>query len=161
MKKRSLLVGAGLVVGALGAVGARAQVQRLRYGGDSAFAPFESLDAAGQPHGFQIDLLGMLGPLLGVEFDIRLRPWAQTEQAFRDGQVDVLGMVDTTERRAWALFTHGHATPALAVYRRAADPDRQGLTDLAGLRIGALSSTAMRDTRATAGSTPARAPTPG
>jgi len=149
MKKRSLLVGAGLVVGALGAVGARAQVQRLRYGGDSAFAPFESLDAAGQPHGFQIDLLGVLGPLLGVEFDIRLRPWAQTEQAFRDGQVDVLGMVDTTERRAWALFTHGHATPALAVYRRAADPDRQGLTDLAGLRIAVLDSAPMRDTRAT------------
>ena len=149
MKKRSLLVGAALVVGAFGSVKARAQPQHLRYGGDSAFAPFESLDAAGQPQGFQIDLLAALGPLLGVVFDIRLRPWAQTEQAFRDGQVDLVGMVDTSDRRTWALFTHGHATPALAVYRRAADPDRQGLTDLAGLRIAVLDSAPTRHTRAT------------
>jgi ABC-type amino acid transport substrate-binding protein len=32
----------------------------LRYGGDEAFAPFESLDAQGVPRGFQIDLLSAL-----------------------------------------------------------------------------------------------------
>jgi PAS domain S-box-containing protein len=150
MEKRSLLVGAAAAVGqgVLGNSG-QAQRERLRYGGDADFAPFESLDAAGRPQGFQIDLLAALGPLVGVAFDIQLRPWAQTEQAFRDGRVDLVGMVETTERRRWARFTRGHATPALAVYRRDGQPDRQGLADLAGLRIALLDSEPMRHARRT------------
>ncbi|GCL61086.1 ATP-binding protein [Pseudaquabacterium pictum] len=148
MNKRSLLVGAALAGAGwcLGAGGVAAQPLRLRYGGDAAFAPFESLDADGQPQGFQTALLAALGPLAGVEFDIRLAPWAQTERAFRTGQVDVVGMVDTSERRAWALFTRGHATPALAVYRRSGQPDPQGLTGLANLRVAVPDSEPMRHT---------------
>lgn len=147
MNKRRFLGGAALV--GLGTVTGRAdaQAQPLRYGGDAAFAPFESLDADGRPQGFQIDLLALLGPLIGAEFTPSLRPWSQTEQAFRNGQVDVVGMVDTSARRSWALFTRGHATPALAVYRLQGQPDRQTLADLAGLRIAVPDSDAMRETR--------------
>lgn len=151
MNKRRLLVGATLASAGwgLGTLPSRSQPLRLRYGADTDFAPFESRDADGRPQGFQIALLAALGQQAGIAFDIRLAPWAQTEAAFRAGQVDLVGMVDTTERRAWALFTRGHATPALAVYRRAGQPDRQGLTGLAGLRIAVLDGEPMQHTRRT------------
>lgn len=118
----------------------------LRYAGDAAFAPFESLDAQGRPQGFQIDLLRALEPLMGVRFDIRLRPWAETEAAFRAGQADLLAMVDTPERRAWARFAHGHATPALAVYLRQGDTEPQDLQDLTTMRVAVPEHEAMRGT---------------
>jgi PAS domain S-box-containing protein len=121
---------------------------KLRYGGDEAFAPFESVSAQGSPRGFQIDLLEALAPLLGVTFDVQLQPWARTEAAFREGQLDVIAMVDTDERRRWALFAHGHATPALALYHRRERAAPQDLSDLADQRVAILDSEAMRDTAA-------------
>ncbi len=149
MKKRSFLLCASAIAVAPGSGRAVAEQQRIRYGGDAAFAPFESLDAQGRPRGFQIDLLAELGALLGITFDISLQPWAQTEADFRAGRLDVVAMVDTAERRSWARFTRGHATPALAVYRRHDQPELHGLQDLAGLRIAVLDHDAMRDTLAT------------
>lgn len=119
---------------------------RVRYGGDDDFAPFESLDAKGKPTGFQIDLLAELGRVLDIEFEIVLRPWQQTEQAFRDGELDVVAMVDTDRRRAWARFAHGHATPALAVYRPSGKSDVQGPLDLQGQRVAVLDGEPMRAT---------------
>lgn len=120
--------------------------KRVRYGGDAAFAPFESLNAQGQPQGFQMDLLAELGQVTGLEFEVNLRPWAQTESAFRSGAIDVVAMVDTPERRSWALFAHGHATPTLALYRRSGVPEPQNLQDLVGLNIAVIDGEAMRET---------------
>jgi PAS domain S-box-containing protein len=120
----------------------------LRYGGDEAFAPFESVDAQGVPRGFQIDLLAALAPLLGAKLSVRLQPWSRTEADFRAGQLDIIAMVDTAERRQWALFAHGHATPALAIYRRRERPELQDLQDLEGLRVAVLDTATMRETTA-------------
>lgn len=148
VNKRTFLLGA--VTAAVVQPGvARADTPHIRYGGDAAFPPFESLDARGQPQGFQIDLLAELGREVGVAFDITLKPWAETEAAFRAGKVDVVAMVATDERHAWARFARGHASPAMAIYHRSARPDPQGLHDLEGLRIAVLDTDAMRDTLAT------------
>ena len=122
---------------------------RLRYGGDAAYAPIESLDASGRPQGFQVELLNELAGVLGVDIDIELQPWARTEEAFRQGRIDLVGMVDTPSRREWALFTHGHAAPALALYHLAERPEPQGLAALAGLRVAVLSTEAMQETLTT------------
>ncbi len=118
----------------------------IRYGGDEAFAPFESLDGNAQPRGFQIDLLNALAPRLGTRVTIALQPWARTEAAFRSGELDLIAMVDTDERRRWALFAKGHATPALAIYRRRERAELQDVQALADLRVAILDSDAMRDT---------------
>ncbi len=128
---------------------AAAEPKRLRYGGDAGFAPFESLDGQGRPQGFQIDLLADLGALMGVQFDIALQPWAQTEAAFRQGRVDLVAMVDTASRRQWAHFARGHATPAMALYQRPGQAQAQSLQGLVGLRIAVLDREAMRDTLGT------------
>jgi len=139
--KRSFLIGTGAIVAGLAGRTAAQSVPgdglppRLRYGGDAAFAPFESLDAQGRPTGFQIDLVQAMSRQLGVPIDVTLAPWSDTEGAFRDGAVDLIAMVDIPQRREWARFLRGHATPAIAVYRLRERPPVQGLSDLAGLRI--------------------------
>jgi PAS domain S-box-containing protein len=133
------------VAGAWGnpAIGA---TEVIRYGGAADFAPFESLDAQGQPVGFQIDLLRELGQQMQVQFQVTLQPWAQTEAAFRDGRLDLTAMVDTTSRRTWAQFLRSHATPAFAAYHRKGRPDPQAVAALAGQRVAVLSGPAMQDT---------------
>ncbi|MEQ1515742.1 MAG: transporter substrate-binding domain-containing protein [Usitatibacteraceae bacterium] len=133
-----------LAVGAPKMVTAQAR-RVIRYGGDAAFAPFESLDAQGRPQGFEMDLLAALSEVLGVDFQIALQPWEKTEAEFKRGAFDVIALVDTAERRQWALFTHGHATPALAIYHRQEQGEPQGLQDLSGRRIALLNTEATRD----------------
>lgn len=153
--RRGLLRAAAAGALAMAVVPARAQAVstadgavplRLRYGGDAAYGSIESLDAQGRPQGFQVDVMRELARGLGIEIEITLRPWAATEQAFRRGEVDVVAMIDTASRREWALFTHGHAAPALAMYHLKERPEPQGLAALAGLRVAVLSGEAMRAT---------------
>ena len=142
------LAGRWLCVFALawGGFCAAAQAQTtLRYGGDAAFAPFESLNALGQPEGFQIDLMRAVGRELGVEVDISLQSWPATVEAFKAGRVDVIAMVETTERRAYAHFLKGHAAPAFAVYLPVGKPAPQALQDLQGSRIAVLDHEPMRE----------------
>lgn len=120
--------------------------EQIRYGGDDAFAPFEALDAQGRARGFQIDLLQALAPLLDAQVSVRLQPWSRTEAEFRQGRLDLIAMVDTDERRHWALFAPGHATPALAVYRRRERPEPQDLQALQEQNVAVLDGEAMRDT---------------
>ncbi len=117
----------------------------LRYGGDAAFAPFESLNARGQPEGFQIDLMQAVGRDLGVEVSISLQAWPATVEAFKAGRVDMIAMVETTERRAYAHFLKGHAAPAFAVYLPTGKPAPQALQDLQGSRIAVLDHEPMRE----------------
>ena len=131
---------------AWGLVCAAAQAQTpLRYGGDAAFAPFESLKPGGQPEGFQIELMQAVGRELGVPVDISLQAWPATVEAFKSGRVDVIAMVETTERRAYAHFLKGHAAPAFAVYLPAGQPAPQALQDLQGWRIAVLDHEPMRE----------------
>lgn len=131
---------------AWGAAAPGAQAQGvLRYGGDEAFAPFESLDAEGQPEGFQIDLVRALGRELGLEVSISLQPWPATVEAFKAGRVDVIAMVETTERRAYAHFLRGHAAPAFAVYLPVGRAAPRALQDLQGVTIAVLDEEPMRE----------------
>jgi PAS domain S-box-containing protein len=120
----------------------------LRYGGDQAFAPFESLDAQGRPVGFHVELLRALSQELGVEIQITLQPWPATVEAFRAGRVDLVAMVDTSSRRAFARFVKGHAAPTHAVYLREGAVAPRALQDLQGVRLAVLDTEPMRESMA-------------
>ena len=92
---------------------ALAESETIRYAGDAAFAPFESLDAQGKPRGFQIDLLAELAASLGLRFDIKLQAWNRTEADFRNGRADLIAMVD--HRRAAGV---GRSSATATPHRR-------------------------------------------
>ncbi|MGE0314504.1 MAG: ATP-binding protein [Lautropia sp.] len=152
--RRAFLTTSSTAALLVAARGARA-ADRIRYGGDLAFAPFESPDPHGRPHGFQIDLLDALGREIDATFEVTLQPWANTVRDFRQGGVDVIAMVDTADRRQWARFARGHATPALGVYHPATRTPPQAFHDLLALRVAVLDTDVMRDTLA---AWPGRAP---
>lgn len=121
----------------------------IRYGGAADVAPFESLDGQGRPQGFQVELLAALAPLLGARIEVVLQPWDRTEADFRAGRLDLIAMVATAERRRWAQFLPGHATPALAVYHRRERAEPQDLQALDGWRLAHLDSASMREAHRT------------
>ena len=46
----------------------------LRVGGDSSFPPYELLDSAGRPTGFNVDLMHAVADAVGLEVQIQLGP---------------------------------------------------------------------------------------
>lgn len=123
-------------------------VRVLRYGGDEAFPPFESLDAQGRPVGFHVDLLAALGRELNATIEVSLQPWPATIEAFRAGRVDLVAMVETTNRRAFARFLRSHAAPLHAVYLPAGATAPRALQDLQGVRLAVLDTEPMRESLA-------------
>jgi PAS domain S-box-containing protein len=144
MNKRTFLVVATLGAGGVWG-GALAQPERLRYGGDAAFPPFEFIGADGRPQGFLVDVLHELERVNGRGIDITLAPWAQTDAGFRAGAIDMIAMIDSESRKAFVQFTRGVAALPFGVYRRAALPEPQGLRGLDGLRVAVLDSDLLRD----------------
>lgn len=118
----------------------------LRYGGDEGFPPFESRDAEGRPVGFHIDLLAALGREMNATIEVALQPWPATVEAFRAGRVDLVAMVETTNRRAFARFLRSHASPVHAVYLPAGAAAPQGLQDLQRVRLAVPDTEPMRET---------------
>lgn len=127
-------------------VGAAERV--LRYGGDEAFPPFESLDPQGQAVGFHVELLQLLGGEIGADVRVSLQPWPATVEAFRAGRVDLVAMVDTTSRRAFASFLKGHASPTHAIYLPSGVTEPRALQDLQGVRLAVLDTEPMRESLA-------------
>lgn len=128
--------------------GAVAAADAIRYGGDRDFRPFEFVDDAGRPQGFQIELLQALANVAGFEIDTRLDDWNTIESDFRAGRVDIVAMSHTSGRRAWALFASPHATPAMSIYHRRNTDAPLSLADLMQGTIAVPDSEAMNETRA-------------
>lgn len=127
-------------------VASPAAARVLHYGGDAGFAPFESLDPQGRPGGFQVELMQAVAREMGADLEITLQPWDATVEAFRAGRVDVVAMVQTTERRAYARFLPGHAALDFAVYLPVGRSAPRTLQDLDGQRLAVLDREPMRET---------------
>lgn len=139
----ALIFALSLCAPAQGAGGA----ELLRYGGDQNFRPFEFVDAAGRPQGFQIELLAAIERVAGLKFSVRLDDWEKVEADFRRGELDAIAMSHARSREQWASFVRSHATPAIAVYHRTDGPAPVSLADLEGKRIAVAESEPMRDTQ--------------
>src|SRR6056297_2361309 len=77
----------------------------LIVGGDASYPPFEWLDEEGLPRGFNVELIRLLAEPAGVEVDFRLGDWPDTLVALDAGQIDVVPMFVSDERRQRYRFT--------------------------------------------------------
>lgn len=100
--------------------------------GDWGYAPFEYNDEAGEPAGFNVDLLRAAASVMALDVRIRLGPWEEVRGQLERGEIDMLlGMYKTEARDRLVDFTIPHFFSSYTVYSRDAPPIR-GPADLAG-----------------------------
>ncbi|RZF24215.1 transporter substrate-binding domain-containing protein [Paraburkholderia sp. UYCP14C] len=101
-----LLVGAAIISAASFAQPAVAQ-QRLVFGFDGSFPPFASIDAAGQMHGFDVDLVKAVCDELKAKCELKNIPWDGIFTALESGKIDVVAAAlnITDERKKKYLMT--------------------------------------------------------
>jgi signal transduction histidine kinase/ABC-type amino acid transport substrate-binding protein len=99
------------------------------YGGDRAFAPYEYLDDAGRPAGFNIDLVRAMAAAAGVRVEFRLSTWHEVMTAFARGELDLASLAYSDARapgiiwldRIWTLRQALACRPGRSTYPRRLD----------------------------------------
>ena len=104
--------------------------QKLVFGGDFNYPPYEYLDENGKPAGYNVDLTKALAEIAGFDIEIRLGPWAQVRRELEEGRIDAIqGMFYSVERDAAFDFSTAHTIVNHLAFARKGDPaveDRQG-----------------------------------
>ncbi|TXT44305.1 MAG: two-component system NarL family sensor histidine kinase EvgS [Spirochaetes bacterium] len=119
---------------------------RIIVGGDSNYPPYEFLDKAGNPAGFNVDLTKAIAEELGLDIQIRLGPWGEIRQALSDGAIDVIqGMYYSVERDRVYGFSPGYATVNHVIAARSGLPIPEDLKGLKGKQIVVMSDDVMDD----------------
>ncbi len=89
---------------------AQARPPKLTYGGDAHLPPYEYLDAAGNPQGFNVELIRTLARQTGIPIEIHLAPWHETIVALEAGRIDFASLSYSPAREAKFDFLPEHWT---------------------------------------------------
>ncbi|MFH0784250.1 MAG: transporter substrate-binding domain-containing protein [Pseudomonadota bacterium] len=109
----------------------------VHLGVDSNFAPFEFIDENGVYRGMAADYLALLGPALGVEFEIaKGLGWQETIEKAKRHELDGLPCVGSTEeRKRYFTYSDPYLSFPRVVYYRQQGQRPSSLEDLAGQTI--------------------------
>ncbi len=119
--------------------------EALRVVGDEAYPPLAFLDEAQKPSGYDVDLMTLLGQVLGVPVSLDLLPWSLARQLFEQGSADVLlGCNITPERERRFLFTDSHFENHLVLFAPSSSR-LKGIENLFGRRVGVARNTTAED----------------
>jgi ABC-type amino acid transport substrate-binding protein len=114
------------------------QTKVWRVGMDPSFPPFEQLDAAGRPTGFDVELAQAIGRKLGVQVEIVSIGFDQLLDAVAvhrvDSAISALTMVEDRPRDVWYSAPYQEAGLVLVAPRGS---PITGLAALAGHRVAA------------------------
>ncbi len=109
---------------------------RLVYGGDHDYPPYEYLNTHGEPVGFNIDIMRALGGQLGAPVEIRLGPWPDIVRQFEvEKSVDITDMFWTPERARRVEYTEPFAVVFDEVFVRRDTPQACQYNQLAGKSV--------------------------
>lgn len=114
-------------------------------GGDHNYPPYEFLDEAGHPTGFNVELTRAIAEIMGMDIVIRLGTWGDMRQMLASDEVDILqGMVPTPERRSEVDFSTPHAKVYQSIWTRDGSTVRL-LEDLVGKQVIVMRNAVMHD----------------
>jgi PAS domain S-box-containing protein len=132
-----LCAGVGLLWSSTAAVRAgQAQAASIIYGGDREFPPYEYLDDAGQPQGFNIQLIRAMARESGIDVEIRLGVRDERMRDFDEGRTDVMFLSHTEERAArYQLLDQTWTLAQVLLMRPGLPRYPNGMDDLWGLQI--------------------------
>jgi ABC-type amino acid transport substrate-binding protein len=106
----------------------------VTFGGDAIYPPFEFLHRQ-QAKGFNVDLANMMGELGGKRVTHVLGDWPHVMAEFEKGNVDVLPMFVSEERRERFAFTSPFYVVSHAIYAAAGTEPVYMVDKLAGRRV--------------------------
>ncbi|MDT8409434.1 MAG: EAL domain-containing protein [Wenzhouxiangellaceae bacterium] len=117
------------------AVHAQGPPDTLAVGGDSAFPPFEWVDHAGTARGFNVELMRLLVDASDTRVEFQLGAWAPTLAALDNGELDVVPMFVSDERRKDYRFTNIYYYQTHALFGLAHQPAIDSLDKLVDLDL--------------------------
>ena len=121
----------------VGLAGAQGLAGRpLIVGSEQDYPPFATGQTDATAGGFTVDLWKVVAREEGLDYRIRVLPFHQLLQEFKDGRIDVLiNLAQSEERHKFADFTVPHVTVHGAIFIRKDQPGIRGEQDLAGKAI--------------------------
>lgn len=145
----SALAGAALLLGGTVAAHAQDALERvtaagvLKVGTETAFAPFDFIDA-GTHTGLNMDVFAQIGKELGVEIEWVTLDWAGVLPGLEAGQFDMVAgpATVTAARMERYRFTPPIAEATVALLKSAKDDSITKPEDIAGKAVGAGHATA-------------------
>jgi polar amino acid transport system substrate-binding protein len=110
---------------------------RIIVGGNSAYPPYEFLDADGKPAGFVVELTNEIAEIMGFDVSITLgESWTGMRHALEKGEVDVLQGISYSEDRSKILeFSPPHSFVSHSIFAREGAPPVSSLDDLRGKEV--------------------------
>jgi len=119
---------------------------KIIVGGEIDYPPYSFLDKNGEPTGFSVDLVRAIAKTMGMNVEIRLRPWPETRKALEDGTIDVIpGMFYSEERARTFDFSPPFSIVSDAIFARKGSPSVQSMEKLRGKEIIVMRGEAMHD----------------
>ena len=104
--------------------------------GDHNYPPYEFLDEAGKPTGYNVELTQAIAEVMGIHVDIHLGSWSDMRQAVLSGEMDVLqGMSVSEPRKQNFDFTPSHALVHQSLFAHPLSANINTLEELKGKEV--------------------------
>ena len=108
----------------------------LIVGSEEDLPPFAIGKTDETASGFTVDLWKEVAKEAGLKYSIRVRPWGQILQEFKEGKIDVLiNVAQSEERHKYTDFSVPHVTVNGAIFVRKGESRIRSEADLAGKSI--------------------------
>jgi len=123
-----------------------AAARTLVVGSEQDYPPFAIGNTDATADGFSVDLWKAVAAESGISYTIRVRPFHELLEEFKDGKIDVLiNLAQSDERRRFAEFTVPHVVVHGAVFVREGESRIGSEADLAGKSIIVLKADLAHD----------------
>lgn len=124
----------------------KSQNSLLIVGSEQEFPPFSTGMTDKDAGGFTVDLWKAVAAEVGLNYTIRVMPFHQLLQAFKEGKVDVMiNLAQSDQRREFADFTVPHVVVNGAIFVRKDENNIRSESDLAGKSIIVLNADLAHD----------------
>jgi len=120
-----------------------AESQKLIFGSDTSYPPFESFDANGNLVGFDVDLIEAINEVSGLDIEIQTYDFKGLIPALESASIDgsISAMTIKPERAEKVNFTVPYYKSGLSVAVRADNDTIKSFDDLDGKKIGVQTGT--------------------
>jgi signal transduction histidine kinase/ActR/RegA family two-component response regulator len=106
-----------LLIGVASSASAQTADKTLLVGSEQDYPPFSTGQTDATAGGFTVELWKAVARESGLKYTIRVRPFHEILEEFKDGKVDVLiNLAQSDERRGFAEFTVPHTVVKAAIF---------------------------------------------